>query len=140
MNLKYRSEKHAVEAFIKAMPASWHIQRIETNITSGVPDLSIAIPHVGLKQRDRCEFWVEVKHGSKAELRPFQVAWWLRRVNAGGRVWIIWIQKDDIQMYNANKDMFDKIERMKAPRLIELNAHTHAQTWELVQRTLEYYT
>ncbi len=63
-------------------PRHWHLQRIETSTASGVPDLIVATP-VG-------EVWIELKAGTRPEIRPFQRAWMTVRTMAGGRCVILW--------------------------------------------------
>jgi hypothetical protein len=134
--MNFKTELLAVNAFIAAMPSTWHIQKVETNINSGVPDLNIAMRQ---GSRPGCEFWLEVKNGPKPDLRPFQIAWWLRRTRAGGTIWLIWFNNGHFTLYRMNREQFDLLEKMDKPNLNLLTIHSQGTTWELLQRNLEFY-
>lgn len=138
--MKFKTETHAVNAFIKNMPASWHIQKIETSTGSGVPDLNVAIPD-RVPQRCR-EMWIEMKNGPNAHIQPFQVAWWIRRLKAGGAIWVLWFRDGGFILHRVAGDTFVSIAKVDTriihPKILWPN-HT-GETWELLQRTLEAYS
>lgn len=134
--MKYKSESLAVEAFIRNMPSTWHIQRIETSTTSGVPDLSIAIP----RRSHNSEFWMEVKNGPKAEIRAFQQAWWFRRVRAGGKIWLMWMDGKQGRLFKIDNDFFKLVEQADKLSLSALQPFLEFKEWFILQRHLEYYT
>ena len=76
-------EKLFHDWLVRGAPREWHIQRIETGATNGVPVLSIAIG-------PGMEVWIELK-GDKPKplLRKEQVAWSARRVCCGGKVVVL---------------------------------------------------
>jgi len=135
-------EKSAVERFIRACPANWHIQKIETNITSGVPDLSVAM--VSPRGTYGREFWVEMKAGINPEIRPFQIAWWHKRVCARGRVWMIWIRLKEWNAVLVTRELMDALckttQTIKAKEVVALSNSQHSGTTlaQLIQ-TLEDY-
>jgi hypothetical protein len=137
--MNFKSESHAVSAFIKNMPASWHIQKIETSTGSGVPDLNVAIPDQ-CPQRSR-ELWIEVKNGPGAHIQPFQVAWWIHRLRAGGIIWVLWFD-NGFTLHRVTGDTFISIAQVNTkilhPKILWPD-HT-GKTWELLQRTLEAYS
>lgn len=57
------------------------LQRIESGATSkGVFDVSALF--------NGTEIWIELKH-RRSQLRPEQKAWCVRRLEAGGRLWVL---------------------------------------------------
>lgn len=77
---------------VKAAFPGCHYQRIESPMTSGTPDCSVAIPGYG-------DIWVEFKYlrrlamrtGAlvKIGLRPEQAGWIISRNTAGGRAYVL---------------------------------------------------
>jgi hypothetical protein len=62
----------------------WQWSSVETAGTaSGVPDSEFCTPH-------GVQGWIEFKqtHIHKVNIRPFQVAWLMRRCRSGGNAWI----------------------------------------------------
>lgn len=84
-------EKKFYELFkTKLGGKSTHIQRIESSVTQGIPDVNYCINGV--------EGWLELKSWEKAigrgdfyvpKLRPQQCAWLHRRSSAGGRALLL---------------------------------------------------
>lgn len=115
-------EKDFVANFIKLAPKDWHVQKIESNTSSGIPDLTVAMPQKGGQGR---EFWIEVKNGKGAEIRPFQIAWWHKRIMAGGRIWLLWNtgnEKNEWVLWLVTKQMLEMFVR--APKIPSLSALT----------------
>jgi len=66
-----------------------HLQRIETSVSSGVPDLNWC--------NEGLEAWLELKvtRAGRTRLRPLQYSWGMRRTVAGGRVVVVSRQAND---------------------------------------------
>lgn len=132
--MKFLSESLAVKAFIKAMPAIWHIQKIETSMAAGVPDLHIAIP-------DSQEFWLEVKNGDSAEVRPMQFGWWARRVKAGGKVWLVWFHKDGWELHKIDDNFIRELNwKPKGLRLDQMKPFAEGESWTFLQQRLTNFS
>lgn len=67
------------------LPSKTHIQRIETNVNRGVPDLNICF--------DGKEHWIELKvtktNRTVTRLRKEQFAWMYKRMLAGSRTSVL---------------------------------------------------
>ena len=79
--------------FCNQLKRECHVQRIETNINPGVPDLSLC--------RDGVAIWVELKMfiEGKVLLRKEQYAWGLSRSLHGDRVFVVACHEDWIHVW-----------------------------------------
>ena len=73
-----------------------HWQRIENVAGTGVPDVNGCIDHI--------EFWIETKIAKAGafNIRPDQVAWHTKRVNKGGRAFVLVREDDTLTLYRAD--------------------------------------
>jgi hypothetical protein len=66
--------------------ATCHISQVESHaVSAGIPDLNYCV--------DGVEGWIELKWWYKskpAQFRPTQIAWFRRRVTAGGKPFVVW--------------------------------------------------
>ena len=85
-------------------PKGVHLQRIETSLVQGVPDVNFCYQGV--------EGWIELKSighrtGSGvfkvAHLRPSQYAWIKRRCRAGGLVWLLVKAGQDLVLVHGSR-------------------------------------
>jgi hypothetical protein len=74
-------------------PLGFHIQSIESWSTGqGTPDFNYCA--------NGAEGWVECKATKhwRADMRPHQVAWVMRRTRAGGRVWVACRRQSNVRL------------------------------------------
>jgi len=120
-----------------------HWQRVETWSTGfGVPDLNGCGNGV--------EFWIECKQtdGCKINLRPEQIAWAMRRMRAGGRVYIAVRRKhaggkrkggaiDELWLYPGSAAQALAVNRMALVRSVGFWPGGPARwPWPIIRKTL----
>lgn len=128
--------------FHKRLPQI-HWQAIEVGVVGrGVPDSN------GCWQR--CEFWLEFKatEAHRVDLRPEQVGWILRRMRAGGRVFIVTRRQhdggpllgpptDELFIHEGWDATTLKAEGlMSAPPVLHMEGGPSHWDWDLVLDTL----
>lgn len=71
------------------IPKSWHLQRIESTTTNGIPDLNMVVPD--LQSGRFKEVWLEVKAlpANQVAIRSEQYSWATMRMAAGGCVMVV---------------------------------------------------
>lgn len=90
-----KESTHVYELLRRNMPEV-HWQRIENVAGTGVPDVNGCL--------DGIEFWIECKIGKAGsfEIRPDQIAWHTKRVNKGGRCFVVVREDSTMRVYKSD--------------------------------------
>lgn len=79
------------------LPPEWHMTRIETSTSNGVPDINLIV--------NGWEMWLECKVGEEAILRKEQWAWMCRRTMCLGTCLVVLQMKAGWKLYRINQKM-----------------------------------
>lgn len=79
------NESQLYQSLKRGLSQVGHVSRIETLVTSGIPDVSLAA--------FGGEAWLELKieRSGKLSFEPTQLVWWPKRARAGGLVRIVYV-------------------------------------------------
>ena len=125
----YQTEKKLYQA-MKTNLSKVHWQRIETGaLQQGVPDVNGCYGGY--------EFWVELKctTNDTVSLTPFQIAWHMRRANAGGVSWIMVANSKQkaITLHTGNSALELSKHGVSSSKAFE---HQYLIDWPLLLRQL----